>query len=400
MARKPNFVIPALALFAVTGWGWGAYQTLSGTRSANVTEDSGQVARKGTRQEARPASIASLLPTARSARLFSSFEEIATEPKGGVNKKLMAAMRTTLADNDPTRRGRDFALLLDLMRPEDAQAVHELFLEMHREGQTMGEYAPFANRWGQIDGAGALETLMNEKPMRLPPQDFRNIIIGWSTNDPQSALAWMKDHPEVHGSRTNFDAVIQGWINLDRDAATRYLIDQPLTMRDRVRATLNAADEILTGSGVDATVSWLTSFPSNQENDVAAAAALDHIGWRLNELSYDKAANVWASLSEKSIGRIDQLEGFANSSATARQATNGSRGFIDALATTWPVEQATSRFTTWSQQDPERVKNFLNQHGDSPYIQNIREQLVAAGIDLTAAPQREEGSVEPPEINE
>jgi hypothetical protein len=387
MESKSSLVIPALALFAAAGWGWGVYQAFGSPRSANAADGAVKTARTSTRHEARSTSISSLLPTARSARLFNSLDEIAGEPKGGVNKKLIGAMRTTLVDNDPTRRSRDFALLLDLMRPEDALAVHDLFLELHRDGQTMGEYAPFANRWGQIDGAGALESLMNEKPMRLPPHDFRNIIIGWSTNDPQSALAWMKDHPDVPGSGSNFDAVIQGWINLDRDAATRYLIDQPLSLNDRVRATRNAADEILSGSGIDATVNWLTSFPLNHENNISVTSALDAISGRLNELPYDKAANAWASLSEKDIGRIDQLERFANDSASARQATNGSRGFIDALATTWPVEQATTRFTAWSQQDPERVKKFLNQHAGSPYIQQIREQLVASGIDLTPAPQ-------------
>jgi hypothetical protein len=70
-----------------------------------------------------------------------------------------------------------------------------------------------------------------------------------------------------------------------------------------VRATRNAADEILSGSGLGATVNWLTSFPPNQENNIAVTAALDAIGWRLNELPYDKAANAWASLSEGSNSR-------------------------------------------------------------------------------------------------
>ncbi|MEO5914717.1 MAG: hypothetical protein ABIS50_10820 [Luteolibacter sp.] len=392
MERKTQLAIPALAIFAVTGWGWGAYQTFG--RASSISPAGGDIPAVGPRlrSEARSPSISALLPTARSARLFNSLGEIAAEPKGGVNKKLMAAMRATLSDNDPTRRGRDFALLLDLMRPEDALAVHNLFLEFHREGQTMGEYGPFANRWGQIDGAGAIQALMDEKPLRLPQKDLRDIIIGWSTNDPQAALAWMKDHPDVPGSNGNFDAVIQGWINLDRDAATRYLIDHQLSMGDRVRATRNAADEILSGSGVDATVAWLTSLPLNQENNMAANIALDSIGWRLNELPYDKAANVWASLSKNSIGQIGQFERFARDSATSRQATNGSLGFFDALSTTWPVEQAASRFTTWSQQDPERVKNFLNQYADSPYIQQIRDKLAESGMDLTPAPQQSGGT--------
>ncbi len=391
MERKSLFIL-VLAVFAAAGWGWGGYQAFGKAGSVNPAGSSTLAVRTSLRSDARSPSISSLLPTARSARLFSSLDEIAAEPKGGVNKKLMVAMRTTLADNDPSRRGRDFALLLDLMRPEDALAVHDLFLELHRDGQTYGEYAPFANRWGQIDGAGALESLMNEKPMRLPPHDFRNIITGWSTNDPQAALAWMKDHPDVPGSDTSFDAVIQGWINLDRDAATSYLIDHQISMGDRVRAVRNAADEILSGSGVDATVNWLTSFPPNRENNIAATAALDAIGWRLNELPYDKAANVWANLSKNSIGRIEQLERFAEASASAREATNGSRGFIDALSTTWPVEQAVLRFSTWSQQDPERVKNFLNQHAGSAYIQQIRDKLAEGGIDLTRAPEHGGGA--------
>lgn len=385
MERKTQLLIPALAIFAAAGWGWGAYQAFGRAGSVSAAGTATPAERARDRSEVRSSSISALLPTARSARLFGSLGEIAAEPKGGVNKKLMAAMRTTLSDNDPTRRGRDFALLLDLMRPEDALAVHNLFLEFHRDGQTMGEYAPFANRWGQIDGAGAIQALMDEKPMRLPQKDLRDIIIGWSTNDPQAALEWMKDHPDVPGSGNNFDAVIQGWINLDRDAATRYLIDHQLSMGDRVRATRNAADEILSGSGVEATVSWLTSFPSNPENNMAVNFALDGIGWRLNELPYDRAANVWATLSKNSIGGLGQFERFARDSGTARQATNGSSGFFDALSTTWPVEEAVSRFTTWGEQDPERVKKFLNQYGESPYIQQIRSKLAESGMDLTPA---------------
>jgi hypothetical protein len=86
------------------------------------------------------------------------------------------------------------------------------------------------------------------------------------------------------------------------------------------------------------------------------------------------------------------LERFADASASARQATNGSRGFIDALATTWPVEQATTRFTAWSQQDPERVKKFLNQHAESDFIQQISGQLAASGIDLTPAARQGGGN--------
>jgi hypothetical protein len=385
MARSSPLLVPALVVLAVAGWGWGFYQSV-GDATPGEPDAEGVVksSRIRSRQGAPPPSISSLLPTARSARLFSSLDEIAAEPQGGVNQKLLAAMRTTFADNDPTRRARDFAILLDLMRPDDAQAVHELFLELHRNGQTLGEYAPFANRWGQIDGAGALETLINEKPLRLPERDLRSILVGWSTQDPQAAIAWLESHPEVPGALDNFDAVIQGWINLDRDAATRYLIEQPVGWDDRVRATRNAADEILSASGVDATITWLTSFPPNQANLDAATAAFDAISWRLNELPYDTAATVWASLSANSIGRIDQLERFTEATGMARQATNGSRGFIDALAATWPIEDASARFTAWSQQDPERVKNFLSEHADSPFIQSIREQLAAGGFDFSA----------------
>jgi hypothetical protein len=386
MNGKPNLIVPALALLAAAGWGWGIYQSFTRSNEADRTGTGDASARTSSHREGRPSSIASLLPTARSARLFASLDEIAAEPKGGVNKKLLAAMRTTLSDNDPTRRNRDFALLLDVMRPEDALAVHNLFLEFHRDGQTFGEYAPFANRWGQIDGAGALQALMDEKPMRLPPQDLRNIIVGWSTNDPASALAWIKDHPDVPGANGNFDAVIQGWINLDRDAATRYMLDNPLSLGDRVRATRNAADEILSGSGIEATVDWLASFPPTQENNLAANNALNSISWRLGELPYDKAAGVWVTLSQNSLGGFDQLERFTEVSAGARSATLGPGGFIDALAEKWPVDQAISSFATWSEQNPEQVNAYLNQYGDSPYIQSIAKGLAAKGVDLSSVP--------------
>jgi hypothetical protein len=395
MSRKPNLAIPVLAILAAAGWGWGIYQSSTRSGGANPAGTGEAPGRTSARREARSSSIAALLPTARSAQLFASLDEIAGEPKGAVNQKLLAAMRTTLADNDPTRRNRDFAILLDLMRPEDALAVHNLFLEFHRDGQTFGEYAPFANRWGQIDGAGALEALMNEKPMRLPPRDLRNIIAGWSTKDPQSALSWIRDHPDVPGASFSFDAVIQGWINLDRDAATHYLLSNPLSINDRIRATGNAADEILSGSGIEATVNWLVSFPATGENNLAATNALSGISWRLGELPYDKAAGAWATLSKNSIGGIDQLDRFTQASAEARTATQGTRGFIDALAEKWPVDQAVSSFATWSQRNPARVKRYLTQYGDSPYIQSISQGLVAKGVDLSSVPQEQSNGSDP-----
>ncbi|MDB6078120.1 MAG: hypothetical protein JWO82_1867 [Akkermansiaceae bacterium] len=400
MSGKPNLAIPALAILAAAGWGWGIYQSATRSHEASPAGTADASGRPSARREARGSSIAALLPTARSAQLFASLDEIAGEPKGAVNKKLLTAMRTTLSDNDPTRRNRDFAILLDLMRPEDALAVHNLFLEFHRDGQTFGEYAPFANRWGQIDGAGALDALMNEQPMRLPPRDLRNIIAGWSRNDPQSALTWIKDHPEVPGASFSFDAVIQGWVNVDRDAATRYLLDHPLSMNDRVRATGNAADEILSSSGIEATVNWLVSFPPTGENNIAANSALNGISWRLGELPYDKAADAWATLSKNSIGGIDQLGRFTEASAEARTATQGTRGFIDALAEKWPVEQAVSSFATWSQQNPVEVKNYLTQYGDSPYIKSISQGLAAKGVDLSLVPQEEPDAAGPFEPSE
>ena len=48
-----------------------------------------------------------------------------TATDGAVNEKLIKLCRNTLDDTDAESRKRDFAMLMEQLRPEDAAAMHE-----------------------------------------------------------------------------------------------------------------------------------------------------------------------------------------------------------------------------------------------------------------------------------
>ncbi|HEY8960556.1 MAG TPA: hypothetical protein VIM57_00015, partial [Luteolibacter sp.] len=237
--------------------------------------------------------MARLVTDAPFGRLLASLSEISSAARPGEpNQKLLDACRKALTNADAERRRRDFYLLMELMRPEDAAAMHRQFLELHREGRGFApEYATFAHRWGEIDGQGALDYMLAEKPFRLPPPDFQYLIRGWGTKDPGAALDWLKGHPDLNTSMNGRFALLEGWIRDDPASATRWMVSENMSPNELVRCVSGGTLQQLYGPGLTEAAKWLSELP----DDGGPMSTAARVGWRsiqiqLNQLSYDQAS--------------------------------------------------------------------------------------------------------------
>lgn len=372
-------VVPLLVLLAVAGWSW-AFMLRGEVARQKASESGAEAAAAGKsrgRGGERDGSIAALLPTGRSSRLLAGIEDIAGAARPGeVNAKLIAACRQTLMDPEFSRRQRDFMLLVDLMRPEDAAALHETFLELHRQGRGFGpEYGAFAYRWGEIDASGALEFLTREEPLRLPAGDLGNIVRGWAQIDPPAALRWMDEHPEIAESREGWSSAVNGWLRSDSAAATAYLLEKKLPRDQTMQSVRYGAIEKLYSTGAEDALDWIAAFPDDEDFNLASRMAWHATAGELREMSYEDAASAWSRVGNESWMTFDDFARFSGTTAYARVNAEGEDGFLTALAESWPADKAAAQFERWQQTQPDRVAVWLAQFPDHPYAAEIRRVL-------------------------
>jgi hypothetical protein len=105
--------------------------------------------------------------------------------------------------------------------------------------------------------------------------------------------------------------------------------------------------------------SWLASLPDDGLANGAASHAWNAAQWCLGELSYDKAASVWAKVGAEPWMSLEQFQRFSTMSSRNRAADQGLDGFLSALDKTWPAEEVTSQFDRWATQNPEATMDWL-----------------------------------------
>ena len=305
------------------------------------------------------------------AQLLSSLSEISkSAPAGEPNPKLLHACELALSNPDPQRRARDFNLLMELMRPEDAAAIHQQFLEIHQSGKGYGpEYGAFAKRWGEIDAPGALDFLMAEKPFRLPALDFQEIARGWGQTDPRAAVEWMKAHPEISDSMDGRYALLDGWFRIDPTSATRWMLDEGMPSRELAHCISGGAWQQLFSQDAVQAAQWLSELP----DDHGEMAAATKEGWRaiqmqLTQLSYDQASTAFSQIAGASWVGLEEFKNFGNLVSRATANSEGMAGFLNSVAAKWPAEQVSRKFEQWANANPDATREWLINSPDSALL--------------------------------
>jgi len=363
-----------LAVVAAAGWG----RSMEAEDAEEETAEATRPERRGTRgggPRTTVDSLGRLATSARSARLFSSLEEIAAAGRPGeVNESLVKAYRQTMADPDYVRRVRDFGLLLELMRPEDAERMHHEFVMLHQEGKGFDfEYGAFATRWGEIDPEGALGFFTSQNPVRIPPHDLEKIAKGWGETDPQAALRWMDANPEMADARDGRPSVVKGWFRQDPEGATAYLMSGAMPGAQVDEAVRYGLVERLYSHGFEDAGRWLASLPDTELGNNAAAWAWRSSQDRLSQLSPENAARLWSSVGHREWMDFPQFLRFSSMVSRGDANPNGVAGFFDALAGEWAVDDAAAQFSRWRQKHPNEVDALLSSAPDSEFLRAVAD---------------------------
>lgn len=379
----PDWMIGALAGVAVGGW-LVAWSVGGGDKNEGAGKDVKVSAaeRSGGRVNGKGSPL-SFISDGDTARLLASFESIqAGAVDGEPNKKLIHAARGVLLDGNVQRRARNYSLLLELMRPEDGPALHEQFLELHREGKTYDEYKTLAGRWGQLDARGAIKYLSSQVPMRFPGDDFRAIARGWALEDPKDALAWVEDHPDMARQMNARATIVEGWMREDPAGALKWVeanlsslegMDYFEVVRLGFGGQINGES-----TAVEDAIAWLRDLPPSEMKAAAASHAWYSLQWAMGEMPYDKAASVWGKVVQEEWANIDQFADFSHAISGNRVADQGMQGFLAELEKTWPKEEISSRFARWTTENPQRTLNWLSQAPPSPVTQAALQGAVSA----------------------
>lgn len=267
------------------------------------------------------------------------------------------------------------------MRPEDAVAIHESFAKLHREGLAYAsEYAAFASRWGEIDAVAALRYLGGDHPASIPAHDLQSILRGWATTDPKAAMAWLGEHSELANAANCWTATISGWMTVDPEGATSELSQIELPPSQMARCFNEAARIHLFDKGIESTAEWLADLARDKQLGPYAATAWNSIVPALEELPYDRAANVWTRFDAGAIANFDQFLAFSRTVGGGRSKTQGSEGFYQALQTSWPPEAARASFDRWGSSDGASVVAWLATAPPGPLTDWALQGLANAGL--------------------
>ena len=379
----PGSVVAVLAVLACSGWvmAWrSSHQAGAGGEAPGKVEKSNS--RAPTRNGGRDVSGAEFVTDPATARLLATFDELASRTSTDQpNKKLVEACRGALMDNDSARRSRNFGLLLEVARAEDAPAIHKMFADLNEEGRAFDEYKNFAMRWGMVDPIGAMKFLQTQhKNGIIPRGDLKALAFGWGKVDPDAALKWMDGNSaeaERAGGRT---AVVDGWLKTDPVSAAGWITANvgkldPNTYVDCVRMAFSG--QIFAGStDLASAASWLSALPDDEISNAAAEQAWGNVQWALKQLPYEKSADLWAKVGSEPWMGFEQFAEFSEFSSNNNVVNGGLDGFLDALGKTWPEDKITAQFERWSTSDPEEAMGWLGGAPSTPVTKAAIRGLV------------------------
>lgn len=386
--KNQHIITGVLVVLAISGWtvAWKR----GGAGDGEAEKPRGNAAESGMkrqRSESRGDSPVNYIKDESTARMLASFAEIANAAvPGEVNEKLIHACRGALMDSDVSRRERNLAMLLELMRSEDGPAMHDLFIDLHKEGRLFAGYKNFAMRWGALDAPAAIAYLSKaakdaagdesgDRTIAMPREDFVALARGWGKSDPNAAFKWLDENPELALAFGGRPAVMEGWMKQDVEGALGWLKanGSKLDNRERMECTRIALQEQIVAAKTDYRVAadWLAALPDDEQFAPAAHMAWEANAWTFGELPAEKAAEAWAKVGSEPWMNFGQFANFCGTVSHNRFSEGvGMDGFLDALGKNWPEDRVNSQFENWARQSPKVTLKWLESAPDTAFTKS------------------------------
>jgi hypothetical protein len=370
---KWQLALTGVAVAGISGWivAWRVSQERDNL-AAGLQSNVRTIAQSRSGKPSSPkadtsAGLVKLIKDKRTAAFLERLPDILAAAKPGVrNERYLQAARDVLLDNNWERRTLNFALLMEHLRPEDALAMHEVMLALHREGRPLEEYRNFAVRWGEVDGKGAMEYYKTDPNSKIMAWDVQQIMKGWGQTAPLEALQWLGKNHDLAKDPAPANGVLLGWSLREPEAATAWLFANATSQSMAARGVSDIMLAQLYGKGVQGAGEWLASLPDNEEANAASSAGWMAIQRRFDRLSIEDAGALWKSVGNQSWMGWNEFEAFSRTIATANGGSDA--GFLTAAASGDAAGNISQKFEHWAATEPERTSTWLTQHPEaSPF---------------------------------
>ena len=215
--------------------------------------------------------------------------------------ELISALRGAFTDPVEHRKNKAFLDLFEYLTPESAVRIVDVFGEFYQRGiQQELAWRTFWTRWGEIDGAGALEFAVNNpKFARSGHLHIEMLMKGWSTVDPDSAERWLRAHPEVPHQGWMAAALAGSWATSDPDRATSMLFSLPLKPDELNQGLGTLAETLRLTGGLEKVGVWFERLDAPVKQ-----LAFSHAAARIKDGDLDYAKD-WFALQADKPWRVD-----------------------------------------------------------------------------------------------
>jgi hypothetical protein len=317
-----------------------------------------------------PSSGDSLHPENSAARFDSSSDSHATAEK----------FWTTLTIGDDRERQAAWLAVLPKLSADNALEVRELFRKMDKQGRWfIPEWNAFWLRWGEVDGAAALEHVKTINMKDYEPALAERVLKGWATKDSAGARSWL----QANTASPWYDGALRGYLDglarIDLDGATRDAVTLGKG-RDMNRIAEVLTEQALQQRQLGGMLEWWRALPDDTSEGSARRKAISHVYQRL-QIANDARTSEWLAELAGTPYRPEVLIGNHGEKIAGRDPA-GALNWIASL----PPTPNDGYFTGLTQtihaiakRDPAFVENWLNRLPPSP----LRDQgVVGYGIYL------------------
>lgn len=253
---------------------------------------------------AQPAQITEDAAEAYKAAYTSAVEE----PHG---KELVTRYAACLLNSSEEERQREWLVLLDNLTAAEALEVRNVFLTMDRLGRQFPfEWGQFWQRWGKVDGPGAIAYLRSQdQGLAWVRELYDNVLRGWAAKDAESAIKWLQENESSQNFDPAFRGAIKGLAAKDLGRATRLALESVPAGNEQLGDTMRMLVERAVESGqVSGMLNWFHELPEDAARGGHKQIASNYVANFLLHAGADYAREFGTEAASAS-WRVDEVIG-------------------------------------------------------------------------------------------
>lgn len=347
-----NLLLAGLVAGGLAGWLMGHYTSAAATdvfspNKAGLTQE-----RKGPRERENQNDEA--------GNHALNLRSDSDSSSNGFAESARSIFRETIQE----RRVAMFESLLEKMAHQDYPAMVSLIRENDLQGRDSGaEWTKLWSIWGRRDPTAAMRFFRSQDwsgwHPDAPGEAKNRALISWAQTDPEATRRFVEEGAELAGGdRSMVFGLVEGWANVNHQAAADWLLKSGLGMDGEYKSVINA---LIRRGGYQALDAWFSKIDQGGASSKDKSGFAQAIAESKQKYEPEKAA-AWV---EQNLNQ-PWLDGGEIVESTARAFAMRDPMAAMAWAQRTGLESAaTATIEIWCQQDIQAASVWL---GENPQI--------------------------------